>query len=128
VLTSDAWLAGLYEGEGNLHLSREGTWELQLAMTDRDVIEAAHRHAGVGTVTARKRNQPHWKDQWAWRVSNRPGILSVLARIYPYLGERRRGTAAAYLDWYAAGCPRQVEPEVLARMAQNSRNYRRSSS
>jgi hypothetical protein len=96
-----AWAAGLFEGEGCIFSdSNAGKRHQQrcliLSSTDEDVVRRFAAAVGVGKVHRRTRTpawQPHWKDQWEWRVNRWTGIVEVLDLFKPFLGERR--TAAA---------------------------------
>lgn len=87
MIHNDAWLAGIYEGEGNLYLRPDGCWQVTISMKDRDVVERVMEVAGCGHVTLRKHSRygDGWSDQYAWRVGRRADIAALLRRIRPYL-------------------------------------------
>jgi hypothetical protein len=89
-----AWAAGLFEGEGSLHVSttdgRWGHWYMQLSMTDEDAVRIFHEFVGVGTV-----NGPYWghnstKSYWTWQCGRNEDTLSLANMLYPYLCARRQ--------------------------------------
>lgn len=85
-----AWAAGLFEGEGSATLRRSGTSAvLMLSMTDQDVVVRFAEWAGVGSVTERRRGQPHHKDQWTWQVGGWADVVDVIDRLLPFMGQRR---------------------------------------
>lgn len=91
-----AWLAGLLEGEGSFiefRDTRSRAWrcKVYLKMTDLDIIERAHRIAGVGRICeANAPSKPkHWQEFWQWQVQSVPDALYVMLGVLPYMGERR---------------------------------------
>ncbi len=103
-MTSIAWAAGLYEGEG--HLTRDkrktATYMLRLSMTDKDIIERFASVWNTGTVTPintpHAKSKSHWKQQWLFRVCNKYQIRRILEAMLPYLGLRRAYDAQNCLD------------------------------
>jgi hypothetical protein len=89
---NDAWLAGLFEGEGSVWITyrKDGTPRVhcRITMTDEDVIRKAHDIAGVGNVHGPYIKEEH-KPKWEWLVGRREDITSILTRLLPYMGERR---------------------------------------
>lgn len=97
-----AWAAGLFEGEGCLHIEAQrfsqpfGHICASLASTDRDVVERFVRIIGVGSV-ARFKTPPGNKPAWRWSV--RSGKAEEVIRLLmPYFGERRFAKARELLD------------------------------
>ena len=91
-----AWMAGLFEGEGNIQIE---TWrtKLRLKMTDKDVVERFAKYANCGTVKFVPRQKPHWKDQWLWSVSKKADVIRLLSDMLPFFGERRALTTTTAL-------------------------------
>ena len=94
-----AWAAGLFEGEGCLHLSKEGRFHIVLTTTDEDVIKRLHDIMNVGSINfrhspSRKNRKPHW----TWGVYNRDDVIQVLNLMMPYFGERRTEAAEKMLE------------------------------
>lgn len=82
---TDAWLAGLFEGEGTIHLPKKrGQVQVSIEMNDQDVVKRAHEAAGVGTARPSRGGR-----MWTWKVSNGADSITVLKRLLPWLGERR---------------------------------------
>ena len=87
-----AWAAGLFEGEGCIHLdcTKTGSYtRLTLVTTDRDVAERFARIVGVGHIYGKKPKLPTHKPQWQWRVAARGDVLRVKRLLLPHLGLRR---------------------------------------
>ena len=89
-----AWAAGLFEGEGCI-TGRKQTAQLQLNMTDEDVVRQFHRLIGVGTVCGPYRNKrlPHAKPCWRWVCGGAMHVQAVLAALWPFLMSRRQAKA-----------------------------------
>lgn len=95
----DAWMAGLFEGEGYLTVRRDQKKPrlvLGLDSTDADVIERLAAIAGVGKV-----NGPYeqrgigTKPVHKWRTWAADDVESLLNRMWLGLGARRREKAVA---------------------------------
>lgn len=108
---SDAWLAGLFEGEGTI-LAHPGTgeaWWLRLAieMTDEDVVKRAASVAGCGSVNGpysrKTRNfvgKTTFKPTYCWSVTRGQDVVDLVERLLPYLGDRRtRQVRQAVTQW-----------------------------
>ncbi len=91
-----AWAAGLFEGEGCIHVgTQKGRWPrvvLTLGMTDRDVVERFALFAEVGAIHIRQSTRPEWAEFYAWSVAGKKAE-SVLRAMLPWLGERRSAKA-----------------------------------
>ena len=100
-----AYIAGLFDGEGSLHINRKPEKKkkhkgkgyrmtnamrisMEIAMTDEDIIRWVHDVLKVGSVIRRnvkglnKAGKPY-KTQWRWRCTFRD-TLSVCTLIGPY--------------------------------------------
>ena len=94
--TGLAWAAGLFEGEGCISTysngqSKKAYWQLELRMTDADVVERFSQVVGVGTVYGPYTHSRHpgSKPFWQWNLRKRDEVCVVLRQMLPYLGERR---------------------------------------
>ena len=94
-----AWAAGLFEGEGSITNNRTRA-KLNLAMTDKDVVEKFASIIGYGNVNPKKNHKKpsHWKDQWEWSVGKQSEVRRILSLLLPYLGNRRAYKALNILD------------------------------
>jgi len=98
-IADTAYIAGLFDGEGSLTYKKywekkknhkgEGhrktyAWRInmEIAMTDKNVIELVHELLMVGTVRPKKVPQGK-KPQWRWRCSFRD-CLYVCKLLWPY--------------------------------------------
>ena len=105
-----AWVAGLIEGEGTIrtHKTRPSQAKpgvsysypmVAVDMTDPDVIVKACEWSGLGHCSGpwyygtRPQNKPAYR----WVVQRKDEAITLIAAIWPYLGERRRGQAKAVL-------------------------------
>lgn len=111
-VTDVAWAAGLYEGEGSIHVTGSGPVlmrpngkrkakysapRVQIKMTDRDVLERFHRVVGVGSLAGPYDNGPLCKPVYQWSISGFPGSQYVIALFWQWLGERRKQRAREVL-------------------------------
>jgi len=89
VSTKDiAWLAGLLEGEGCFRFDSKAHLVIQLAMTDRDVVDRAAALLG-GAVCEKKPKAAHHKMQYLVRVFG-ARAAGWMMTFWPFLGQRRR--------------------------------------
>lgn len=99
-----AWLAGIIEGEGSLHVEGYNDpartvvkGRIVVNMTDKDVIESLHFITGVGTVREVK-VQENRKRLWLWSVAARRDVIYIVNLIYPFLHARRKEQADKVLE------------------------------
>lgn len=102
---TDAWAAGLFEGEGCIHPRKDGrNVVLSLKMTDEDVVRRFALWAGCGTqITARPPATPKGtsrKATWRWQTGRREDVIRLLNLMMPYLGVRRSARAEDALRCY----------------------------
>lgn len=97
-----AWIAGLFEGEGCIYISRnKGFGRVTLKMVDRDIIERLDALFPCPGISVRPPDQPHHQIQYGWTITHSERIREFLALIMPFLGKRRLAKAnelLAYLD------------------------------
>ena len=100
------WFAGLFEGEGSMHIAKNGGTRLSIRMTDRDVVERVHALFPCTTIQVvhpkpAKAGYSQPQTQYAWRISDPARVRDILTLILPWLGERRTKRAQevlAHLD------------------------------
>ena len=101
-----AYIAGLFDGEGSLHIKRGPEKKkkhngkpgyrisnsmrisMEIAMTDEAVIRWVHETLNVGTVIKRnikgvRKNGTKYKTQWRWRCTFRD-CYQVCRLLWPY--------------------------------------------
>lgn len=89
-----AWAAGLFEGEGCIHVGSrvKGVMILTLTTTDRDVLERFHWIIGLGAIRLQK-VRAGCKQAYVWWISRGEHCQAALAAMWPFLGARRRARA-----------------------------------
>lgn len=93
------WLAGLVEGEG-CYKAQGGALALQIAMTDRDVIERAAMILSKRVYVQEK--APPRQRMYATVVSG-PRAAGWMMTLYPLMGQRRRAKITDCLNqWRVA--------------------------
>lgn len=96
--TEIAWAAGLFEGEGCIHIGARNAG-LMLRTTDHDVLVKFHRIVECGNIRGPLPvAEPHHKPSWDWRAGSQADREAVLAAFLPWLGARRRERAQQMLD------------------------------
>lgn len=124
-----AWLAGLLEGEASFSM-KWNTPRIQLAMTDRDVVErAAVLLEGNVKLKQRKDAQPQHKQQYTVEVAG-PKAVQWLMTLYTFMGERRQEKFRELLEtWRAAPNNSRNKPYCIKGHALTPDNcYRRGHS
>jgi|SRR3972149_1025945 len=99
---SDAYFAGLIDGEGSMWLEKRGKGKslcptLEVKMSCKRTIDALFAAYG-GNIRFRPAEKEGWKDQWKWRVTSRKAY-AVLLRIRPFML-----TKAEKADAFMAAC------------------------
>lgn len=105
-----AWLAGLLEGEGTFGYFN-GTPTIQIAMTDRDVIDRAAKTMGIKVRApwTPKRGKTVYK-------CGACGVKAVswMMTLYSLLGERRRNKVMPVIQkWLESPKQTYIRKEVL---------------
>ena len=101
---NDAWLAGIFEGEGTLGIyhskkkgRRYGSVTMAITSTDYDVLDKVLSVAGCGQLTKEYKDKrpgnEHYKPFKTWTVRNLSETQALLRRIRPYLLARRGARA-----------------------------------
>lgn len=99
-----SWVAGLLEGEGSFsYYTYRNTQvngdkveyiypQINLSMTDRDVVEALCERSGYGRTYGPyvNKKRPTHKPIWKWRIYKISEVKSFCERIKPYMYERRQ--------------------------------------
>lgn len=76
--------------------------QIQLGMTDLDVVQRFHRAVRVGKVYGpyqkyREDGMPY-KPMWRWHTGEFQMVQYVIAMFWPWLGERRKSKATEILS------------------------------
>ena len=88
------WFVGIIEGEGSVsaRINRKTgylTVELTVASTDEDMIDKLHKiYPGKSKYIREYKN--HFKTQYIWAVTDRQGLRTVINKVLPYMGKRRK--------------------------------------
>ena len=95
-IDSDAWAAGLFEGEGWIHIpsnrSNRRLVNIGLGMTDRDIVSRFARWAKCGQIYKYVRPYPY-KTMWRWSNIRYEDNQRVLRLLLPFFGSRRTAKA-----------------------------------
>ena len=103
-----AWAAGIFEGEGSIVVRPAGGKKpglqrrLQVAMTDRDVLDRFRDVVGAGTVRGPFDRKPNYKPIYIWTCSRWSDIDVIVRAFYPHFLKRRQAMA----DLMLASAPR----------------------
>jgi hypothetical protein len=97
------WAAGLFEGEGCIHVDtrRDSSFQLTLRMTDKDVVEQFRDVVGCGNVVELhppNHKEKGWSKFYSWTISKRSEVQRILSTMLPYFGHRRAHKALNILD------------------------------
>ena len=98
---TDAWMAGLFDGEGSIIFDARhpNATCLQVTMNDFDVVRQFSLQAGCGRVREyapyAKSNQTY--PTLRWSCGNRLDVNEMLIRMMPWLGMRRQEKATEAL-------------------------------
>ena len=97
------WLAGLYEGEGCLHIKYTGAQVqgvLTVVSTDKDILDKLISIFPLFKITGKPRVQEHRKDQWTIWLRKGDYIYAFCCMVYPMLGKRRQEKMEEFFKLY----------------------------
>ena len=86
-----AYLAGLFDGEGSVLLSKDNSSQLfrrpSLSMTSTTLalLEICKDTFG-GIILSQKVYKEHYKPSWTWKVRNRKAIIAI-QKLLPFINE-----------------------------------------
>jgi hypothetical protein len=96
----DAWLAGMYEGEGTLVIHESVVAgksykraTMRIVSTDFDVLDKVLEVAGMGRITRTYQYAEHHKPWAAWEVRSLGDVQAIVRRLRPFLMARRGARA-----------------------------------
>ena len=90
----------MFEGEGYLGQRKDGSWQMELQMTDVDVVKHFASMYGTTVRPQDRRDKPNSKTIYRAATQKRSLIFKIVCDFYPYLGERRRKKCDEFLKWY----------------------------
>ena len=102
VRLTNEYIAGLFDGEGNVNIyrheydaPRKAGYELSIAIhnTHKGIVERLHGEWG-GYLQARIRKTDKWKTGYAWKLSSNEAI-ALLEKIIPFLVIKREQAEVA---------------------------------
>lgn len=87
------WLAGLFEGDGNV--KKLGKWGMavEIALTDLDVLEKCQRLFGgkiYGPYNKNNGKGHNIKPMYSWTIQERYVAYGLFMMMFPLLGSRRQ--------------------------------------
>lgn len=91
------WLAGFFDGEGNIYLPSKKTFSVNICIgnTNGEVIKAIHSRINLGQVAITKFKSEHWLDKYVWRIRTYLDAEYVLRQIVPYLYIKKKAAQEA---------------------------------
>ena len=82
----NSWLAGFFDGEGCIYVSKVSGMEASVSQTRQDLIYQVRCRLKLGTVhTTTFKNQKKWHTKYSLRMRNIPEIKQFLHRVRPFL-------------------------------------------
>jgi hypothetical protein len=105
-----AWAAGLFDGEGNIHISysrsagkRMPYLSLSIHQVDPYVLHRFLGAVGIGKVLGPYRYlRRNWKPQWHYVVQAQGSIISVVELLWPWLSPIKKDQYYRCLEIYRA--------------------------
>lgn len=89
-----AWVAGIFEGEGTIGFSNASSVQVQVRMSDEDIVRRLKDVTGLGHVTGPYGGIGRNKPLWCWHVGAKRDVARLLLAVCPLLGARRRERVA----------------------------------
>jgi hypothetical protein len=91
------WIAGLLEGEGYFGHRRDGEPIIEIAMTDKDVIDRFGTMLDLGRLP-QQRLLPSGKTAYHWKLMKQAQVSGLMMTLLPLMGARRRAKIMECLD------------------------------
>lgn len=119
-----AYLAGLFDGEGTVTLSREnsGIYKspvLSMSSTSFNLLEMCKTTFG-GHISKQKVYKDHHKQSWSWKVRNNPAITAA-ELLLPFIQEpEKKRRITLLLTKYKDVTPRNGKYDETKRIAKLS--------
>ena len=108
------WVAGLFEGEGNIYRNdKRRIFVMSVKMKDEDIIKRFYSIVKVGRVKVRKMKEPYNYPFWEWILTKTNDIIRLSNRLLPYMGQRRTKQILKALEGKYFIKERQILKEVL---------------
>ena len=79
-----AWCTGLYEGEGNIHLSTQKALTITKVNTSVNLLTPFEIFGGTVRPRAGKTRQ-EWRQVYQWRIGGNNQVKSFVETILPYI-------------------------------------------
>jgi len=108
-----AWCAGLYEGEGNIHLSTQRALMVSIVNVDPELLEPFVTFGG-SVLDHSKPANPNHKQPRIWRIGGNYQVESFIDSILPYVRSTKKraqlelGLEFINFDWTEKTKPRHV--------------------
>jgi hypothetical protein len=96
-----AWAVGVFEGEGCFNFVDERPRYIQVNSTDLDVLERVQKVFACGRIYGPYQRVEGHKPMYVWKTTTKHEMPSLLRKMLPLLGARRKARALealAYLD------------------------------
>ena len=93
------WAAGLFEGEGCItQIKSTGRWQVEIEMSDKDVIESWHKTMGLTTKITERPKRDGRKVTYMSQTRKKSEVRRILSLMLPHLHDRRAHRALDALD------------------------------
>lgn len=99
-----AWVAGIIEGEGSLHVNKRNEPKVSVSMTDEDVGQSLFARTNLGRVSGpfikkdKKKSGENCKPFWLWTINKSEDVITLIQAVLPFLFERRSMQALKTLE------------------------------
>jgi len=91
---TNAWCAGLFEGEGNIHLSTQYDLMVTVVNTQRELLEPFLAFGGV--ITARGKPEGQHRQVYQWRIGGADMVKEFITKLQPFLVSKKYKSKFTY--------------------------------
>ena len=93
------WATGLFEGEGCItQIKSTGRWQVEIEMSDKDVIESWHKTMGLPTKITERPKRDGRKVTYMSQTRKKSEVRRILSLMLPNFHDRRAHRALDALD------------------------------
>lgn len=120
-----AWCAGLYEGEGNIHLSTQQALTVSIVSTDKDLLEPFTMFGGSVKPRTIPKNPKH-RQSYSWRIGGNNQVKVFVETILPHIKSLgRREQLEVALEFIAFDWQQKKQPTRLRNYTKYNSYYQR---
>jgi|SRR6266545_7900528 len=93
-----AYIAGFFDGEGNIHIQRQGSGlrpMIAIGNTNLESLRMIRSHLRCGSIVTGTKQKAHYKTPYLWRSCGTRDVYAFLKMVLPFLIVKRESAKDA---------------------------------